>query len=770
VTRIALLPALAALACAAAPDPAGAVLGFGPGHDLGRGWTVRSTSPGAAETEVRIAGDSGGTVRALIAPSRPGRRTFDRTASLDVWYEVAPGDPPADGLVAAMSALSDAIRAADDGTMAARLAAAAGTLVDPLVMPLVAPLGKGDEVAPGWILHGAAVAGSPPVPAVRLRPSASDPAASGPTADLLLLPVHGPRPTGGCLATSRNYCLLPAGEGAALPGATDALATAARHVVAGDPEAHREPGSLRAAFRAGLAALFVVLVGLTIAVLAGFARATPPPWWGAAGLAALTALGAALRWTLSPWAFTHEFFHVADAIDGLLHNDVLGPYGETVPALVRAARALSGGDEGVIFATTALLAALTVPAVALLDLAVARRWDRALLAGAFVCLLPLHLRFSASESYHVPAVLFGPWAAALLVAWLDSRRPAALLGATVALALAVQCRPEAFLLAPILLLLVAATRPRRDLAALVSPPALGAAALLGALLSVRIASFGESAGSRAIGDLGGLRLADFALLDPAVTPWTTLAVVAAGTGWGAWRARGSTAWAAVSAAALTLLSLHFFRNEVYVQRSQALAVPFAAMLAAGAAPLATDLLRGRAARTAALAAVAALLAAGTVTHAGYVEAVAIAHREFEVVRDAAPSLPDGPGRPLVAATSGLARLPLEVVRRHGRLFDPVDLAIAAAEGTIPALPAGAVYWRGMACYLSDQAAVPGPSVPAACARLEATYNLRPISVAALPGPVEPGLRVEGDPAGPFEVGFFEIVGRSGGGPAAGGSE
>src|SRR5207237_9674097 len=118
--------------------------------------------------------------------------------------------------------------------------------------------------------------------------------------------------------------------------------------------------------------------------------------------------------------------------------------------------------EQAIFRTNAVLAALTVPAVIALDWTLIQNPIAAALGGFVACLLPLHLRYSASEELWIPGTLFAVWGLAAFADRLSSGRAAVLAIACLALMLAVHSRSELVILpAAYVALVVAVDPPRR---------------------------------------------------------------------------------------------------------------------------------------------------------------------------------------------------------------------------------------------------------------------------------------------------------------------
>ncbi len=205
-----------------------------------------------------------------------------------------------------------------------------------------------------------------------------------------------------------------------------------------------------------LAASFLLVLLGSLDILFRDIRTERPPLGAVLILVAIWGVGLALRLSVSPRTFLHEYYHIAETISGYLTGNAAPAYGQTGPALFRfVGNALGrGSDVQVIFLTNAILASLAIPAVALLDLALIGRWEHAICAAALLCVLPHHLRFSAAEDIFIQSVTFGMWALALW-AWYV-RRPGlelALIGAA-AVSLAMQTRPEMLFFPAVLVAMV----------------------------------------------------------------------------------------------------------------------------------------------------------------------------------------------------------------------------------------------------------------------------------------------------------------------------
>ncbi len=570
---------------------------------------------------------------------------------------------------------------------------------------------------------------------------------------------------GRCLFRTRSFCAVdaPPGEGVVPDPAAPAIETFGRRLLQADDRlVGGFEGRRTNAYRWGLVLLALFLAVATAVVLGRSARAAPPPWFAGVGLGVLTLLAFALRVTVPPWTFLHEWHHVQDGLSAL-YGDISTLYGETVAALFHAGDVLSGGREQAAFATNAVLASLTVPAVALLDFGLFRRWDRALFAGFLMCLLPQHLRFSGSEVLPVATTLFVAWALALLAAYLHRPDTLTALAAAAAIALAMQSRPEAQVLPALALGLVlacgkAATarffRDRRTWLVLAL-----VAASWGLQRWIRLdASYPDLS-------FHAVTLQGHTWLRADVTPPLLWFLWTLGAAWAVAHGPGRALWLMVSAEVLTLIPLLGFTNPVYDERTQLPALPFHVILAAGVLVLVRDRLQGRvlAARVAAVLAVA-LPVVVLATQWDYVTRTTAEQEEWEFLRDTVPTLPDGVGHELVADLDSGRGFPRDLLWRSGKLFNLVELGDVAGAPPPAVAPRHWLVFLGIRCFGS------GPAPDFACDAFRDRFELRPVATRVLTGQREDGAL--SGARHPFEgatYGFYEVTGlrvRSAPEPAA----
>ena len=188
-------------------------------------------------------------------------------------------------------------------------------------------------------------------------------------------------------------------------------------------------------------------------------------------LAAITALGAVLRWTLGLWApLWSPWFGFGRLADVLGAADRVSRYGDGYSAMMTAMTRLFGPSSDTIFTTNAVVGTLSVPlAWAVVRALAPQRPPAALATALFVASLPVHVWQSATEVMHVWLVAFellAMWAAAEFIRTGPTERLAGLgfaltsAGATV---LALHTRPEAiaFAIVPAACVLLFARRSHR---------------------------------------------------------------------------------------------------------------------------------------------------------------------------------------------------------------------------------------------------------------------------------------------------------------------
>jgi len=499
-------------------------------------------------------------------------------------------------------------------------------------------------------------------------------------------------------------------------------------------------GGSRARWRS-LSGMHGALAGALLLLLAASAwiagrevAAERPPPSALLALLGVTLLALVLRIFLSPPTFLHEYYHIAETIRGYLEGNSPPAYGKAGPALYRLVAAALDLDHvvGVIFYTNAVLAALAVPAVALLSLFLIGRWDHALAAGLLLCVLPHHLRFSASEVLFVPAITLAIWSAALFALYLRKRRLFDLLVGVLALALAMQTRPELMVFPGLVVALVLFLEPR-SWRVLLSRHAVVAAALLAGLLAPRLLELSGAVGGGPSPKLPQLDryLAALFLLDTNVTPAVYQLMLAIGAVWTLRYRPGLLAWVALLFAGYTLSSLSLFDNPPYNLRAQLLPDSFTVLIAAGAICAVGDWLRAPPRAVALLS--AAVTASILFSSYGFVRELRDQQLQFAFLDRTIPDLPER-GTLLAAIDVGGRRLdafPTFLLDRDRKAYALVDVRDAAAAEQWPPSAPDLIYYQGMYCYFAfDGEPSPTPMMPV-CRAVHERYDLEPLHTETL---------------------------------------
>ncbi|NOZ01443.1 MAG: hypothetical protein GXP54_06085 [Deltaproteobacteria bacterium] len=617
------------------------------------------------------------------------------------------------------------------------------------------PLRIGENLEAGWVVKGYSWTYPAGAAILSIRLSGNGRAVKVP----IIFPVP-PGRRGDCMASTKNYCLLKSSppDDSALEGHEGAVEALARALVSRDRfEPRPNP---RLIYDWALLAMILALALATLWILRDLIRQAPPPFWIWACVAGILCLGFILRLTLSPWAFIHEFFHYSAPFRWLF-ADVSLPYGDVGPVLYAAVNRTFGGEEKAIFATNAVLSTLTLGAVIALDFALFRRWPRALFAGFVLCLLPQHLRYSSSEVLHVPATLFIVWSVALVILFVDKRNLSTLLAALLALFLATQSRPEGMAAPVMAILAVALTRPGQIPSIVKDRRVLLGALVLIALIVFQFIEF--RARVVAGPQLGFRGISGIVWFDSASTPVALWVLWGLGLYWGLTHRIGATLWVVISVALLTGGSLLLFDNPLFNLRSQLLSTPLHAMVAAGAFQIVVDWRTGRTfLRKIAMAAVMIAPMTGVFTHARFVTEMMASQQEWRFIREALPTLPDGP-RWQLAGLDMYGSFPVDLIWSSGKLLEPVDLgSVVTGDRKAVSPKHHVIVYLGMSCYFNtfpeSQDQMPtGPMRPE-CMEAARDHVLKPIVTRTLHGRLDPGLFSYGRVDGPFEIGFYLLDG------------
>jgi hypothetical protein len=472
-------------------------------------------------------------------------------------------------------------------------------------------------------------------------------------------------------------------------------------------------------------------------------------------LVAVTLLAFALRLTMSPRTFLHEYNHINESMILMFESSDATKYGWTGPALYRLADLLFGGQERTAFLVNAVAASLTIPAVVLFDLGLFQAWPRALLSGFIVALLPDHLRFAASEELWIVGIFFSFWSLGAWTVWLRTSGGWALATAVLALSLAMQSRSELLVL-PLLHagLLFALRAPRTWLRTLVSNPLIAGVLGLAALIGPRALAMLRSRGSlphTSFPPLDSFRTASL-LLDTSVTPGALLALGAIGLLWGLWKQPAVSLCLAGAAFLYTALPLAAFDNRPCIYRTQLFAATIVAVIAGGAPMLLGRL--GATWKTAGFALAGLLLVQGLWSRRQFVTQLFDQQEEFAFLEATIPNLPNGVEIVLPAREGADNPFPDFLLERHQIRFRLREVWDGAPPDRWPAPGPNTFFYEGMSCHSSQGAPAPAP-LTRVCEAIRDHYELKPVSVRLLD---TTGYSAMLYSKPPFEVGFFEATG------------
>jgi hypothetical protein len=495
-------------------------------------------------------------------------------------------------------------------------------------------------------------------------------------------------------------------------------------------------------------------------------RAARPAPLPVALLLAVWAAGLALRLLLSPHTFLHEFYHVAEWISWNLTERIPATYGYTGPVLYRTVAALLGRptDVDVIFVTNAVLASLAIPAVALLDLVLVGSWARALTAAVLLAVLPLQLRFAAAEDLFIVAVTFCLWATALFALYLRTRRVADVLCTALALALAMQTRPEIMTFPAVLIALVAITAPRQW-RVLIAAPTLAALALLGGLLvprlleihAVLLSATALPTEMRAPPQL-------FSLLQLGDLQWTPplyWLLLLAGLAWGVRYTPALMGWVAVVFFGYAYFIMSLFHNPPSRLRPQLLPMAFTVLVAAGSAPAWLAFWRRRPRLGQLSGGLALIVGAMLIVRSsrGVVTELGDQQLEWAFLQRTVPELPERATLLTAARVGGrnLGAFPGVLLVQTEKSYAVLDVRQAASgEIAWPQADGELLFYQGMYCYFAFDDEPPPDPMTAACRAVHERYVAEPLVVETLNAPSYPQLHYAQPP---FRIGFFRLRAR-----------
>jgi hypothetical protein len=624
-----------------------------------------------------------------------------------------------------------------------------------MVLDYLAPLALGQPVGPAATLEGVEINQA----SIALRVVEQQ----GATVHVVTL-----EPRVGILTSSSKGAVVRADAGTP-PSVLDAVRSAVEHADPGlwpweeaQSDRDQQPGGKERAYHgspgetAALLTWASLLVASAVLAFRRWRRGRPPRW-ALGALLAVTAVSLALRLGLSPRAFLHEYYHIAVMQPFLFGSDDGMPYGLAGPVLYRVIEGLVGGQERTLFLVNAVLASLTIPAVVWFDWVLFRRWSLALLAGLGVCLLPLHLRFSASEELWIPGILLAFGSLAAWGYWLREGDRWALAVATFALALAMQSRAELAVLPLAHAGLVVALEPRkRWLSTYLRRDTLVALAGLCILLAPWVVASYRTAWMHptpSLRDLPDLSVC-VALLRGEATPRALLVLLAFGAAWGLRGPARTYGWLLALAAAYVLIPLSGFNNVPCIYRTQMFSVALVAVAAASAPFLVEGRSRRRWVLPAAVAATAFIFVHGLLVRVPFVRGLGDQQQEFAFQEKTVPDLPAEVQ--LISATF-LDAFPTFLAERHGKQIRVIDFETVGLGTPWPEPSPGLLFYQGMHCYFSQKPVPPGPMLRR-CQEIREHYEMQPLFERTLKGPGYSQMTYVPSKEGPFDVGFYEITG------------
>jgi len=496
--------------------------------------------------------------------------------------------------------------------------------------------------------------------------------------------------------------------------------------------------------------LLVIVLAVTI-LLSIIALVGQIPLTHLVSLTALFCLGLGLRLFYSPHAFLHEFGYVTNQLLSI-NGGALNSYGEAPFVLAWVFNLLFHNQATAFFVASALMAALTIPLVGLLDWLLFDRWDKALFSAFLLALLPLHLRFSASGVASIALTLFSVWGLAMVLLYAKSRSLSALFTGTLAVFLATQSRPE-FIIWPVIVLLFVILNGHYK--ACLKPGFFAAAALLVLLLAVRFVMFPIAQDAPA--PEAYLSFKRIVLFDPDVTPWVFLMFALVGLVWSFSKRFKQTALLVLLIVGMAFFYMYFFDNETYTLRTQVALAPFFAMIAGGFAGAVGDFLSKPRWLNYLLLAVASLfVVVSTAQLTNWIKENPLVNQEYSFVHQALPKLPDGLNVALYAPELGPHAFPRMLFSDMGKLIRLVPVERDLKVGKDIKFKRGTtMLYKGLYCY-ADKG-----KEREQCQLLLRNCELKPILTGSLVGrPSLAGVKPNSKPNQDFstyEVGFYEVI-------------
>lgn len=518
-----------------------------------------------------------------------------------------------------------------------------------------------------------------------------------------------------------------------------------------------------------LAVTFLLLLLGTVHILYREAVARAVAARAVVALLLVCAVALALRLTLSPQTFLHEYYHIGETVRAYFSDDPVPGYGKIGPALFRLVGRMAGddGDVRIIFLTNAVVSSLAVPAAAMLVLAVFGSWPQAVCAALLLAVLPQHLRFSAAEDLFVQAITFGLWSLALFASYRRTRRQEDALVGALAAALATQSRPEMVFFPLVVLGFLVCSEPR-GWRLLFARTTLVAAAVFAVLLVphvLDVMSAMREARSPSPHVPSMQRYFDTLLVfDSRVTPVVYQLMIVAGAVWSAIHRPGWLLWIVAVYVGFTLFALSIFDNPPYHLRAQNLPTSYLVLLGAGAVPVWMAAWRSHRQVGAVIGiALLVLSAVGVVVRwTGFVGELKDQQLEWAFLERHVSELPME-GTLLTAVERGphaLDPFPEFLLTRSDRQYTLVDVR-NAAKGTVawPQPTGELVFYQGMFCYFAfEDEPSPDPMTPF-CRAVHEHYAAEPLLVEDLHTEGYSSLRYAQGGRGVYRIGFYRLTPR-----------
>ena len=184
---------------------------------------------------------------------------------------------------------------------------------------------------------------------------------------------------------------------------------------------------------------------LIIASLAALWRRQSSSHGGSSGFPAWGAVGLCVRLLIPPCP---ETFQIPSLVCNLVREHLVnfGHYGRGIEGLLILVSPLLGSGEDTLAGINLLIAVLTIPLMYALVRRLGYNVNTSHLAALCLALAPLHIRFSPTYNRYIVFVFLMLLAWTMLLAFLAHRRPMDLVLSLSAMALGMQCRPEAAIL------------------------------------------------------------------------------------------------------------------------------------------------------------------------------------------------------------------------------------------------------------------------------------------------------------------------------------